>query len=282
MVHRILLLLLLLGPAACTGGRGHPVRTSLPRLGPDEAPPPAPTGLPEPGLPAGDQVLPLIFLGEPAVLRALQALRQAPSPGGRTPRLVALPDVERALLQRYRGRGPAGPVRRVTAIGTTGRVPLTPEAMADLIEDPEVERQVLAATSFRPRGFVYRVAGQHRRRYWVEMRRVGAGPFRYDLLFGIQSERWTLPDGRIVIRFDPVLRPLPRIVTMYRGGVLLEPDGTGTRITEVLAFGNSLQVPPPIWKVLRPMIEATQRNRSINLWKRAWRGVPREPVKPAR
>ncbi|MDJ0973356.1 MAG: hypothetical protein QNJ98_02705 [Planctomycetota bacterium] len=273
----LLPLLLLVSLAACTGGRGHPVRTSLPRLAPGEKPAP-PVGLPEPGIPEGDAVLPLIFLGEPAIQTALTRLRAAPAPTGRAPRLVALPQVERALLTRYRRKAPAGPVRRVTAIGTTGWVPVPPQRMADLIEDPEVERLVLAANTFEPRGFVYQVEGQSRRRYWVEMLKVGAGPFRYDLKFGIHSERWTLPDGRIVIRFDPMLRPRPQIVTMYRGGVILEPQGEGTRITEVLAFGNSLQVPPPIWKLLRPMIETTQKNRSINLWKRAWwEAAPKAP-----
>ncbi len=265
------LFLVLLLLTACAGGRGHPVRTSLPRLRADEWPPPAPVGLPEPEAPQGDAAVRQLFAGERAIRDAMQRLRVGPLVRARAPGLRDLPDVERAITRRYARGAPAGPVRRVTALGTTGWVPVSPVQMADMIEDAKLERWAMDATTFRPMGFVFRVSGHSRKRFWVEMLGVGAGPFRYDLKFGIQSERLTLPDGRIAIRFDPLFKPRPSIVTMYRGGVLLEPFDGGTRITEVLAFGNSLQVPAPIWKLLRPMIVTTQKNRSINLWRRAWR-----------
>lgn len=270
MRSTVLILALLL--VACAGGRGHPVRTSLPRLEPGEWPVPPPEGLPEPGAAEPAVALEQLFLGEAELLRVLLASRVATPPRAREPVVRTLPKMEKATAQRYAKGGPAGPVRQVSAFLITGWVPLPPAEIATLIMDPEVERQVLAANTVRQLALRHRHPGHERRAFWIEMLGVGQGPFRYDLRFGLHLERVALGDGAIAIRYDPMVKPKPKIVTMYRGGALLEPHESGTRVTELLVCGNSLAVPPPVWNALRPLVDTTFKNRAINLWKRAWMG----------
>ena len=256
----------------CQDLAGHPVRLSLPRLA-DGAAPPDPGDVPEPTSPEGEEAVALLFLGVEGVRGRLEPLRRLPLPEGQAPRLVRLPEVVRSVRQRYRRGGYGGPVRHVVVQGVTGRVPLAPGAMADLMMDPEVERQVLAATTFRRTGVDYVLPGARRERNRAELLGVGLGPVRFNLRFNLVTERRDLADGSVWLRYDPALEPRNERVTLYRGGAVLEPlpDG-GTRVTELVILGTSIDVAPPFLPPLLTMAQDTLKNRVTNLWRRAWAG----------
>ena len=174
-------------------------------------------------------------------------------------------------MRRYGAMGFGGRVRSAVAVVAVGRVPLPPAQMADLIMDPEVERQVLGANTFRPLGATYRLPGARRERFAVEILRVGAGPIRVDLRFTVVAERRDTADGRVLLRYDPDTEPRPEHVTLYRGGCLLEPDAGGTRVTEILIVGTDVSVPFFLESSLRQLARATLKDRVTNLWIRAWR-----------
>ena len=274
-VHRLggfLLLISLpaLGATGCRGGPGHPVRTSL------GARPSGATGsrvgvLEEPAAP-GAATLPLaLFRGLDGVLARLAVLRELPVPDPRRPTVQRVPEVEAAVRTRYAAGGFGGAVRSVVAVAAVGRVPLAPRAMADLMRDPEVERQVLAAHVFRRLGTVYALPGAQRERFRVELLGMGEGPLRYDLRFTVVAERREGADGRIWLRYDPDPEPAPEHVTLYRGGCLIEPDGAGARVTELVILGTDLRLLPPFQSALETLAADTLRNRVLNLWVRAWK-----------
>ena len=264
----VVLLLAVLG--GCATGRGHPIRIGAPRI-PDHLWPAPEPDLPEPEGLTGEAARTSLMAGLGGLYAHLLAVRERAGVG-RNPTFVRLGAVERAVWRRYRNESaPGGDVRHVTVVGTAGRVPIPPAAMAALIADPDVERQVLAAQTFKRTRTAYVLPGQRRDAYWVEKLRVGVGPFRYDLRFATVVEQMDLGDGRIALRYDPRAAKGTTGVSLYRGVALIEPEGEGSRITEVIVFGTPLSAPAPFDKLLGNLIYDTLRHRSTNLWIRAWR-----------
>jgi hypothetical protein len=262
------LLLLLLLLAACAAGSGHPVRTSLPRIDPADGPVSTPD-VPDVALvPEGDAALALLVAGLEKLEPRLREVRERATDGVR-PAFVRLTRIERSVLQRYR-RVEGANVNQVAVIGTAGRMPLPPEAAARLFLDPEVERQVLAARRFEHAATVFQTERHRRDVYRVEKLRVGAGPFRYDLRFATAVERLDLDDGRIAVRYDPVVWRATTGVSLYRGLLLIEPDGDGSRVTEIVVFGTPLTAPAPFDQILKNLVYDTFQHRGTNLWKRAY------------
>ncbi|MDA1195842.1 MAG: hypothetical protein O2894_11740 [Planctomycetota bacterium] len=252
--------------ASCRTYAGHPVLLSAPRLTADAVPPePAATAEPAPAEAA------LMFLGLEGVLRHLKALHALPVAQGPAPHFERLPEVAASVQARFRDGGFGGAVRNVVVLGTTGFVPLAPKAMADLMQDPEVERQVLAASTFRREETLYALPGASRVRYRAELLQMGMGPIRFDLRFNIVSERRDLPGGRVWLRYDPAAEPANERVTLWRGGVLLEPIAGGqTRVSELVILGTDIQVAGPFLGPLLQLSRSTLENRATNLWRRAW------------
>ena len=260
-------------PLGCRSFEGHPVRLSAPRLSEGVAAP-DPGDVPEPATPSDAQVPGLLFLGTEGVLRRLEQMRRLPLPAGQEPKLVRLPEVVRSVKQRYRGKQAyGGPVANVVVLGVTGKVPLTPQAMADMMMDPEVERQVLAATTFKVTGIDYALPRHRRERNRAELLGRGIGPIRFNLRFNLITERRDLADGSVWMRYDPSNEPRNERVTLYRGGAILEPlpEG-GTRVTELVILGTSINAAPPFLGPLLQMAQSTLQHRVTNLWKRAWMG----------
>jgi hypothetical protein len=257
--------------AACTGGPGHPVRLSLPRLAADAAPPTA-SAEGEPAAPAASEAAASLFRGLEGVLRPLETLHARPVSASRRPLIAALPRMEAAVQARYRGGGYGGAVRHAIVVAATGRVPLTPAEAARLWMDADAERRVLGADTFRVLGSVYALPNARRTRYLVEMRRMGSGPVRFDLRFGLAAERWDLADGRVLIRTDPFPDVGPRHVTLYRGGCLIAPVEGGSRLTEIVILGADIRVPFFLDDELRQLTRNKLTQRVAGLWERAWAG----------
>jgi hypothetical protein len=197
--------------------------------------------------------------------------------------LEVLADLERAISRRWSQGGPGGAVRHVSVLLATAFVPLTPRAYADLVENPEVERAVLAAAVARPLATQFDHPGHTRAGLWIEKRDVGAGPFRRSLLFGVNFERLDLADGRVLIRQDGALQPRPQHVTLYRGLMRIDPRPGGAYVRELLVFGTDLSIPGPLSPLLRSLVEKTLKDRATNLVKRAYQAAginyPQQPVR---
>jgi hypothetical protein len=262
---------LLLG--GCFARPDHPVTTSPRPTAFAPLPPGAAVGeVPEPGPPSG-RAARLVFLADLAnALGPLEDVRRRAPDVAASPLITALPDTERSVKARFRQGGPNGPVREVVAAGVGGRVPISPRAMADLMTDPVVEREVLAATSVRVLGTDYDVPGASRRTYDVEMRDMGAGTMRFHLRFAMTTERWDLPDGTVLLRYDLRPDPPPRRVTLWRGACLLEPDPEGALVSEFLVVGTDIRVPGLFQGMMRKLSFGTLEDRAVNLFRRARAG----------
>lgn len=261
------LVLVLLLPA-CAAGRGHPVRTSLPRIPAAEWPAPPPDIPAVADTPEPDAALQGLISGLETLYERLLRVRERASIGAK-PAFVRVTEAEESVRRRYRGRR-GMPVNQVAVIGTAGRMPLPPAQAAALLLDPEVERQVLAAKRFERVGTLFALPGHRRDRFHVEKLRVGFGTMRYDLRFATAVERVDLGDGRIAVRYDPQPWKAATGVSLYRGLLLIEPEGEGSRVTEVIVFGTPLTAPVPFDQILGNLVYETFRHRSTNLWKRAY------------
>jgi hypothetical protein len=263
------------GGAGCRAFPGHPVRLSQPRL---EQPvgvaaEAAAAALPQPSPLSDAEVETQLFLQVERLYANLLTLREqsAVPADPRTPAFTLLPSVEASVRERFAGKTVDGLLRHAVAIGTVGTVPLPPSAMADLLMDPETERQVLAAATCHLHRTEFALPGARRAQLRIEMLNMGFGPMRYDLRFTVVFERRDLADGRILLRYDLGADPAPEHVTLYRGACLIEPSGTGSKMSEIIILGTDIQVPALFSKGLRNLVVTTLRNRVTNLWVRAWR-----------
>jgi hypothetical protein len=265
--------------AGCFARPDHPVATSGPAHAPaapftgQAEPPPEPAAL---DLAGAKEAL---FRGLEDATGPLTWLRQRTTPPGTPPRLEVLSRMERAVLQRWTSGTPLGAVRAVAALGVSAHAPLPPGAMADLMLSAAVERQALGADVFRLERVEHRVPGHLRQVYRVEMLDRGEAIFTYDFRFSTVMERWDLPDGHVLLRYDPLPEPRPEHVTLYRGACLIEPAGAGSILTEFLILGTDVSVPFFLEGKLRGMSVAVFQRRVDTLWRTAASGqridVPR-------
>ena len=103
-----------------------------------------------------------------------------------------------AAMRTHVEVGFGGPIRHVIAVAAGGKVPLSPRRMADLMMEPEVERQVLAADVFRRIAVEFRLPDALREHSQVALLRQGFGPFRHDLRFTVITGRRDLADCRVL------------------------------------------------------------------------------------
>lgn len=272
MLRRLLLFALLTSaPGVCGGCRefpGHPLRPSQPRL--TTAAPSAAGAIPEPPNPADAEVEAFLFLGLEGLLKPLHELRARPLPAGERLLFGSLPKIQAAVRKRLGNRGLGGPLRHVVAVGATGHVPLSPVRMADLIMDAAVEEEALVATVCCRIRTEYTLPGARREHFRLELLKTGMGPFRYDLRFTVIFERRELSDGRVFLRYDLGAAPPNEHVTLYRGGCLIEPSGSGSRVTEIIIFGLDIVMPPFVKGALRNLVIKTLRTRATTIWDHAW------------
>jgi hypothetical protein len=255
---------MLLLAAGCRGRVAHPVFASV-----TSAPTPARAAeehLPEPVPPAGRAAAEALFQGWEDVAAPIALLQREPSPPGVVPALRDLADMQRAVERRYRRGGPLGRVRYVAAYGFSGHAPLPPARMAELLMNPAVERHALAADMFAPLGTEVEGPGVSRRRFRIEMLRRGEGPVRFDFRVTTALERWDLPDGVVLLRYDPLPDPPPERITLYRGACVLKPHPSGCEVTEFLVLGTDVGVPFFLEGRLRSLTRDLFQGRVERLW----------------
>ncbi len=202
------------------------------------------------------------------IAEVVAALRRMPT--SREPAFYDAPELADAILAKYRGTGFGGALRHTLAIGVVARASISPARLADLLVDPDAQREALGARRVEPLGPAIALGPRRTMRsFHVEKADVGAGPLRTDLEFQVTVERWDAPDGSVFIRYDP--RPAGRVrhVTYWRGLALVEPHPTGARVTEVLVTGTDLLVPSPLDLLLRRLTRETLKNARRELLGRA-------------
>lgn len=175
-----------------------------------------------------------------------------------------------AIQVRYAARGFGGPVRHALGVALRARVPCRAAHLADLLTDPEVQRETLGARSVERLGEVRRWAPDRTETsYRVVKTDVGAGPIRVTLVFSVTVERWDVPDGSIWIRYDPRPAGEVRNVTYWRGLARIDPQGDGALFSEILVMGTDLTVPPLLGGALRTLARDTLKDARRNLLLRA-------------
>jgi hypothetical protein len=185
------------------------------------------------------------------------------------------------LLRRLGGRGPlGGVVRNAVVYGLSARLPIAPRQASRLWLDPRAQGKALGVSAFHLEGRAFEIPEAARLAYRVEMLDVGTKPLTFDLVFGLWIEVLELGDGTVLLRYDPRPTPGARHVTLWRGGAILEPDGAGCVLTEVLAFGTDLYL-PLLEPLLRSQIETPLEARAVNLCGFAYQ-VAGRPVPPLR
>jgi|GEM_PF-6045795 len=183
------------------------------------------------------------------------------------------------LVRRTGGRGPlGGVVRNAVVYGISARLPLSARLAGSLWLDARAQGRALGVNAFHPEGQAFALPGSVRLAYRVEMLKVGTAPFTFDLVFGLWLETLELPDGTVLLRYDPRPTAGARHVTLWRGGCIIEPEGAGCLLTEVVAFGTDIHL-PLLESVLRSQTEAALAARGVNLcgfaYQLAGRPVPK-------
>ncbi len=169
------------------------------------------------------------------------------------------------LMRRLEGRGPlGGTLRNAVVYGISGRLPITTQQAGWLWYREELQGKALGIQAFKREERVFELSHSARMGYRVELLGVGTKPLTFDLVFGLSIEGLELPDGTVLLRYDP--RPVPgaRHVTLWRGGCIFEPEGQGCVVTEVVAFGTDIHL-PLLEPVLRGQIEEALTARGLNL-----------------
>ena len=77
----------------------------------------------------------------------------------------------------------------------------------------------------------------------LAMLRMGESPFVYDFRWTLTTSRRGVASGGIEIRYDLLDDPATEHVSLFRGIARIEPEGTGSRWTEVLAVGSNVSPP---------------------------------------
>jgi hypothetical protein len=204
-----------------------------------------------------------LFAGAEAVAHALQRLAPAAPLVAGQPLVGRDLPLERRFREESRSLGRRD-VRTLFAFATICRVDAPVAACAQALLDPDRERKALDADSLVLRGSEPTPDGL-RRTFSVEMLRMGEGPFRYDFRWDFTAQRRDRPDGKVVLRYEMAsVGRRPEHVSVFRGAALLEPDGAGTRWTEVLLVGSDLSAP----FFLQGKAEAAVRDILARRWRR--------------
>lgn len=258
MLGKPALLSVLLLLAGCFAHPGHPV-TSTPVVATD---------------PSGDGPA-----TSSEMARTLAYLQAHPVWREDHPGLVQLPAVERDIVRHFRGRTALGPLRNVAAFGVHGPSPLPPAAMADLLLDGEAERLALAATTFRDVTATCSLPPGPSAAFRVEFLDRGVAPFTFDFRFTFRVDRRDVGGGSLLLRYLALPTGDAEGVTLYRGACLIEPDGTGCRVTEYLILGTGFAVPFFLRKTARAGSLRVFQDRARALWTRArWRAAGTDPL----
>lgn len=170
------------------------------------------------------------------------------------------------LLRRLGRRGPlGGVVRNAVVYSLSARLPIAPRQASRLWLDPQAQGKALGVPAFQLEGRAFEIPESARLAYRVEMLDVGTKPLTFDLVFGLWIEALELGDGTVLLRYDPRPTAGAQHVTLWRGGAILEPDGAGCVLTEVVAFGTDLHL---------PLLEPLLRSQSEAALEARWRPAP--------
>jgi hypothetical protein len=214
---------------------------------PHARPPAEAAGAPAPAASAGDGGLEALvgarfFRGLSHLSPALLGVaNHGTAPAGSDPEAREFPEGEAALARTLSGAGRRVP-RILLAVGFAARVAASPARCADALMDPAALARTLDADDSRAVGDG--VEGARRvRRISLALLDRGKGPFRYDFRWTFRVSRIDLPGGSVLVRYDLEPQPAPERVSLFHGAAVIEPEGTGSRLSEVVVLGSDLSLP---------------------------------------
>jgi hypothetical protein len=194
-------------------------------------------GLPPPVSPGADP----FFVGLEDLSAELPALVARTPPRGSPPSVGRSEVLEARVARRISASGARVP-QILLVFASTVRLAAKPAAVADLLLDVPAEKAALGAEEAVARDA--HVAGRDEVRVAsMGLLRKGEGPFKYDFRWTWRGTRHDRADGSVLVRYDLLGEPAPERVGAFEGVALVEPDGDGSRWTEVLVLGARIALP---------------------------------------
>jgi hypothetical protein len=241
----LLLALLLASACAPARRRGYAAAIAAGAAGPESGPhvlaaPPArpPSGPPAGAAPA-DLAADPFLRGRGDLVPWLDPVGLRPTPRGERIVSTRLPEAEAAVARDLAALGRRD-VRSLFVHGVAYRVSCPPPRAAAVLLDPAAQQLSFAAQEGRDLGPAPSGDG---RRMWFGLLDMGEKPFTYDFRFGLEARRAARDGGRVLVRYEALVDPAPERVSLVAGVAVVEPDGTGSRVTEVLAIGSPVTTP---------------------------------------
>jgi hypothetical protein len=179
------------------------------------------------------------FSGLPRLALVAARLRAAPPDDPESVTIGRFEDAEADIRGSLIERG-----RRDVSVlyvrGTSVAVAAPPERAATVLIDVAAEAEALSADESVDLGPAD--GGGRRMRFGL----LGMGPpiFKIDLRFSVAATKRVRADGVVLVRYDLLPDPPPERVSVFSGVSIVEPLGTGSRWTEVVAVGSPTTPPP--------------------------------------
>ena len=191
------------------------------------------------------------------VRRAVDAWRTGQPVEAQAVRAIRLPEAEQHLREALKAEGARG-VSSLFVLALSVRVAAPPPRAAAHLLDVAEERAAVASDEAKDP--TEDAAGLCRMR--LAMLNMGQGPFRFDFRWTVATSLRPLEGGRLEVRYDLAGDPPPERVSLFHGIAVLEPDGQGSRWTEVLAIGSPITPPPFLVGAARAEVERIMTRRA--------------------
>jgi hypothetical protein len=183
------------------------------------------------------------FRGLEHLTPALARLAASATAPGADPAVFEIEGPVATVSRAMRAAGHRAPTLMV-AMGFSARVGRPPRDVADTLMDPAVLARSLDASDIRTTGETRPPEGStSSRTLAVALLNKGRGPFRYDFRWSMRILREDLPGGAVLLRYDLLAAPAPERVAVFQGVATIEPEGSGSRLSEALVMGTSVSIP---------------------------------------
>lgn len=126
--------------------------------------------------------------------------------------------------------------------GWSVRVASPPARCAEVMLDLAAERAALSADEAEVLGERPTHDGQ-RRVARLGLLDMGEGLFKFDFRWTFAGTSRRRTDGVVLVRYDFVRGDRPQRVAAFSGVAFIAPEGTGSRVTEILAVGSTVSPP---------------------------------------
>ncbi len=151
--------------------------------------------------------------------------------------------------------------------GWSMHVEATPAQCMDVMLDLAAEKAALSADEAEVRGERATRDGVHRvvRLGLLDM---GESFFKFDFRWTIAMTSRLRGDGAALVRYDFVRDDRPQRVSAFSGVAMVVPEATGSRVTEIVAVGSTVNPPFFLKSKIRTTVEDILTKRARRLAER--------------